>query len=225
MAAVHRHEVDVDVDQQVAFRAATIQDERLFVSRLADLDETVGPLGVVVVITIGIVVGEDPRPDHALHFPLGHLPVQGIGDDDVNVVDAVTGEHVEHDLEHRLANVGRRHRRQRQTDVVNRDGDAHARFELRKQRIAAERMIERVTDGSFTIRQTFDRRVRIDHTRSDRQVFENEVFAGRHDARRAIAIDVDDGFVCLSSELKCHFSDFQFTDRNGFISRFSIGQS
>ena len=39
VTAVHRHEVDVDVDQQIAFRAATIKDQRIFVSGLADLDE------------------------------------------------------------------------------------------------------------------------------------------------------------------------------------------
>ena len=178
------------------------------------LIETVGPLGVVVVITIGIVIGEDPRPDHSLHFPLGHLPVQGIGDDDVNIVDAVTGEHVEDDLEDRLANVRRRHRRQRQTDIVNSDSDAHSRLELGKQRIAAERMIERVTNGGFAIRQTFDRWIRVENARSDRQVFKDEVFAGRHDARRAVAIDVDYGFVRLSSELKCHqfFKPRDYTD-------------
>src|SRR5215213_3598783 len=148
MTTVHWHEVDVDVDQQVAFGAATIEYERLLVSCLADLDETVGPLSIVVVITIGVVLGEDLRPDHSFHFPLGHFPVQGIGDDDVDIVDAVTGEHVEHYLEDRLAYVGCCHRWQRQTDVVNGNRDSHARFELCKQWIAAERMIECVTNGS-----------------------------------------------------------------------------
>src|ERR1051325_2325073 len=120
VTAIHRYEVDIDVDQQIAFRATTIQYERFLMTRLADLDETVSPFGVVVVITIGVVLVKNSRPDHALHFPLGHLPVQGIGDDDVNVVDAVSREHVEHDLENRLTNIRRRHWRQRQTDVVDR---------------------------------------------------------------------------------------------------------
>ncbi len=173
-------------------------------ARLADLDEPVGPFCVVVVVTIGKVLVKNSRPDHALHFPLGHLPVQGIGDDDVNVVNSVSGKHVAHDLENRLANVRRRHRRQRQTDVVNRDGDTHSRFELCKERVATKRVIQGVTDRSLTIRQTFDRWIRIKNTRSDRQVFENKVFTRRHNARRAIAIDVDYGFVRLSSELQCH---------------------
>src|SRR6185436_19775565 len=114
-----------------------------------------------------------------------------VGDDDVDIIDAVAREHVQNDLEDRLANVRRGHRREWETDVVNCDGDAHARFELSKQRIATERVIQGVTNGSFAIGETFDRRIRIEHTRSNRQVFEDEVFAGRHDARRTIAIDVD----------------------------------
>ena len=95
--------------------------------------------------------------------------MQGIGDDDVNIVDAVAGQHVEHDFEHRLPHVGRRHRRQRQTDVVDRDRHSHARLELRKQRIAVERMIERIANRRLAIRQSLDRRVRIDHARPDRE--------------------------------------------------------
>jgi hypothetical protein len=69
VTAVHRHEVDVDVDQQIAFGSATIDGQRLFVSRLADLDQTVGPFGVVVVITIGIVLVEDLRARPSASFP------------------------------------------------------------------------------------------------------------------------------------------------------------
>ena len=39
VTTVHRHEIKVDVDQQIAFRSAPIQDERLFVSGLADFDQ------------------------------------------------------------------------------------------------------------------------------------------------------------------------------------------
>src|SRR5215218_10189130 len=67
-------------------------------------------------------------------------------------------------------------------------------------------MVERVTYGSFSIGEPLDRRVRVENTRSDRQVFEDEVFAGRHDARRAVAIDVDYGFVGLASKLQCHIN-------------------
>ena len=101
----------------------------------------------------------------------------------------------QHDLENRLANVRRRHRRQRQADVVNCDRHSHSRLELSEEWIASVRMIQRVANRGFAIRQTFDRRVGIQHPRSDREIFENEVLTGRHDSRRAVAIDVDNGFV------------------------------
>src|SRR6185503_19394384 len=165
------------------------------------------------VIAIGVVVGEDARPGHSLHLPLRHLPVQGVGDDDVNVVDAVAGEHVANNLENWLANVGSRHRWQGKTDVVDSDRDTHAGFELRKQRVAAVRVIERVTNRGLAVRQSLDRWIRIKNTCADRQVFKDEVFAGGNDARRAVAVDVDDRFVRFSSKLKRHYF------------KFSIGQS
>ena len=152
VATVHRYQVDVDVNQQVAFGGAAIQRERFLVFRLAKLYQPVGPFGIVVVVALGIVLVENLLPDHALHFPFGHLPVQGIGDDDVYVVYAVSGEHVEDDLENALTNIRRSHRRERQADVVNRHGDAHPGFELSEQRITVMRVIECITNSRLTVR-------------------------------------------------------------------------
>ena len=69
VTAVHRHEIDVDVDQQIAFAARRLSTQRLFVSCLADLDQAVGPFGVVVVITIGIVFVEDLAARPSASFP------------------------------------------------------------------------------------------------------------------------------------------------------------
>ena len=91
----------------------------------------------------------------------------------------------------RLADIGRCHRRQRQADIVNSNSHAHSRLELCEQWIATERVIQCVTNGSLTIRQALDRWIGIENARSDRDVFQDEVFTGRHNARRAIAIDVD----------------------------------
>src|SRR6185503_5092151 len=129
----------------------------------------------MVVITIGIVFIEDLLPNHSLHFPFRHLSVKGIGDDDVNVVYTVAGEHVQDDLEDALPNVWRSHRRQRQTDVVNSHCDAHARFELGEQRITTEWMIQRITNGSLAVRQSLDWRIGIEHPRANRKILEDEV--------------------------------------------------
>src|SRR5215212_11198732 len=106
-------------------------------------------------------------------------------------------------------------------------------------------MIKRVAYGSFTIGQTLDRGIRVKNACSDRQIFEDEVFAGGNDARRTIPIDIDYGFVGLSSELKCHnvllpiadcrlpifrssitdSSNWQLASAIGNHLRFKIGQS
>ena len=81
--------------------------------RLANLNQAFAPLGIVVVVTVWMELVEDLRTNHALHFPLSHLAVQGIGNDDVHVIDAMAREHIEDNLQHRLTNIRRSHRRQR----------------------------------------------------------------------------------------------------------------
>ncbi len=98
-----------------------------------------------------------------------------------------------------MTNVGSSHRWERQADVVDSHGHLHAGFKLGKQRVAAVRMIKCVPYGGFTIGQTLDWRVRIKYPGSDRQVFENKVLSGGNDSRRAVAIDIDNGFVGLAS--------------------------
>ena len=201
VAAVHWHKVDVAVNQQIAFGGAAVKSQGFFVPRLANLDQAFLPFGVVVVITIGIELVIDLLAHHSFHFPRRHLAMEGIRNDDVHVIDTVTREHVQHDFQNRLADVGRGHRRQRKADVVNGDRDLHPGFKLREQWIATQRMIQGITNCCFAIREAFDRRIRIKDARSHRQIFEDEVFAGGHDARRAVAVDVYDRFVRLASKL------------------------
>jgi hypothetical protein len=60
-------------------------------------------------------------------------------------------------------------------------------------------MIERIPDRRFTVWQTLDWRVGVQNARADRQILKNEIFAGRNNARRAVAIDVDNRLVRFSS--------------------------
>jgi hypothetical protein len=62
-------------------------------------------------------------------------------------------------------------------------------------------VVERVADGGLAVGQPLDRRLRVDDARPDGQVFQQEVFARGDDARRAVAVDVDDGFVDFVSKL------------------------
>ena len=67
--------------------------------------------------------------------------MQGIRNDDMHVVNAMTGEHVKDYLEHGLPDVRRSHRWQRQADVIDRDCDFHPGLELREKRIATQRVV------------------------------------------------------------------------------------
>ena len=122
----------------------------------------------MVVVTIGIEVIKNLLADHSFHFPRRHFSVQGIRDNDVDVIDAVSRQHVQHKFERRLANIRGGHRRQGETDVVDSNGYFHAWLKLGEERIAAERMIQRVANRGFTIRQTLHGRIRINDTRADR---------------------------------------------------------
>ena len=102
VAAVHRHEVQVDVDRQVALGDALVHLDELAVRRLAEHDHAVGIAAVVVVEAIGPVLVPHLLADHPLDLPVVHPAVQAERDDDVDVVDAVVGEHLAHDLEHEL---------------------------------------------------------------------------------------------------------------------------
>ena len=201
MAAVHGHEVVVEVDEEVALGCAPVDAKDFLVSRLADCDHPVGVFGVVVVEAFGPELFEDARADHALDLPLGHASVERDGDDEVNVVNAVGVQEVEKDFERGLTDVGRAHRRQGHRDVVNRNRHLHARLKLRVERVAVVRVVQGVAYGGLAVRQAFDGRVRVDDARADGQVFEYELHARRDDARRAVAVNVDDRLVDFSSEL------------------------
>jgi len=73
-------------------------------------------------------------------------------------------------------------------------------YEIQRERIVerpvtTERVVERVADRGARVGQAFDGRLRIKDARADRQVLEQQVLARKQDARRGVAVDVDDLFV------------------------------
>ena len=138
VAAVHRHEVDVDVDDQVALGAAPVDVHRLAVVGLAEVHDAVRILGVVVVVAVGVVRVEDlaARPcassrrsvscrcsELAMMMCTSSTPLASSSSSTISRIVC------------RMSGV--RHRRQRQADVVDGDGHLHAGRELRVQRIAS----------------------------------------------------------------------------------------
>ncbi len=153
----------------------------------------------MVVIAVGVIFVIDVRADHPLHFPSRHLAVERICDDQMYVVNAIRTAHIQHNLKHRLPQIRRLHRRQGQRNVVHRDRHPHSRLKQSIKRLHLDRMINRITDSGLAVRQTLDRRIRINNPRPNRQVINNKILTKRHDPRRGIFVDVNDRFVCFSS--------------------------
>jgi hypothetical protein len=139
-AAVHGHDVDVHVDEQVALRG-TLVDLHLFaMGGGTEKGQVVRVLGVVLVEQApGSECVVDPVADRMAELGLGHATVQGQGGDDVHVVDAGGGCGVEDRFDDALADVGSAHLGQRQAHVVEGDGELHAGEHLRRQRVVVDR--------------------------------------------------------------------------------------
>src|SRR5690606_6938696 len=87
--AVHRDDVDVDVDQQVGLGGPTVDLDHLAVVGGPQLGQGVGVLGVVVVEqAVGSEGVVDPVADGVAELVLGHPAVQRQGGDELDVVDA-----------------------------------------------------------------------------------------------------------------------------------------
>ena len=97
VAAVHGHQVDVHVDQEVRGGGPLVDLDVLALVGLAQVDQVVGVLGVVLgqkaVGGEGVV---DPVAQGVAQLGLGHPAVQRQGGDQHDVVDAGLGRQVEH---------------------------------------------------------------------------------------------------------------------------------
>jgi hypothetical protein len=121
--------------------------------------------------------------------------VHARGDDDLEVVDAVVGEEVEHHREHALAHVGAAHRRQRERDVIEGDDHLHARAQLRVEGLAVVRVVDRVPDGRVGVFETGEGGLGVDHPRARGEVDFDEAIAREENARRALTVEGDDAGV------------------------------
>ena len=153
VAAVHGHQVDVDVHQQVRSGGPLVDLHFLALVGLADEQEVVGVLGIVLgqqaVGGEGVV---DPVAQGVTQLLFGHAAMQRQRRHQLHVVDACLRRHVEHGLDHHLADIGRLHGGQRQRDVVEADGELHARAEESRQGVpVALWMEQRVADGAIGI--------------------------------------------------------------------------
>ena len=159
----------------------------------AQLHHAVGVLGVVVVERALRGEGvEHPLAQGVAQLVVGHPAVQGQRRDQVHVVHPGRGRHVEDLLDDPLADVGAPHRRQRQRDVVEGDGQLHAGPQQRRQRIGVERVQQGVADGCFGIGQPLEGLGRVDDpAAARRQSLQAETLAVMEQDRRRRAVYVE----------------------------------
>ena len=103
-SAVHGDLVDVGVNDQVGLRGALVDLEDLALVGVADHGEVVGVLGVVLVEEpLGKERIDDAVAEHMAQLVLVHPAVQTQRRNDVHVVDAGFGRHVEDGFDDALA--------------------------------------------------------------------------------------------------------------------------
>jgi hypothetical protein len=192
-AAVHGDRVDVDVDDQIAVGGALVDLEHLALGRGADDREVVVVLGVVLVEHAASVERvEDAIAQCVTQLVLVHPAVQTERGDDVHVVDACLGGHVEHRFHDALARVWPAHLRQRQADVVEGDGQLHAREQQRGQRILVVRVQQRMADGAIDVVERLQWFGRVDDAAAAcRQLLEAEVLTAPEQDGWGRSIDLE----------------------------------
>ena len=86
VAAVHRYQVDVHVDKQVAVGDALVDPDFLILLRLAEQDVALRILGIVVVKPVREETLKDARADPFFDLVRRHPAMQANGADEVNVL-------------------------------------------------------------------------------------------------------------------------------------------
>jgi hypothetical protein len=126
VAAVHRDEVHVHVDEEVALGDAAADADLLAPLRLTDYDVPVRVLGVVVVEPVGVVAGHDLLAQAVPKLCPRHPPVEAQGRYEMYVFDALRGGLLQYLFDDLLSNVWPPHRWQGYGEVVEGDGELHA---------------------------------------------------------------------------------------------------
>ena len=209
--AVHRHQVDVQINEQVRLGRAPRQPHFLAMIGLAEHRQLGAIFRVEVVEPVRPVLLERALANDAANLGLRHPPMQRRRDHEVHVVDAVVGQRLQHLVEQALADVGPAHLRQRQADVVDRDRHAHVGIELREQRVLILRMEQGVANRLVGVGERVQRRRRIDHARADRQLLEQKFLAVRDDAALGASIHLDDQ-IAARADLVPQLGRFQFLE-------------
>ncbi len=196
-AALQRRAHEVHVDEQVGLGGAPVQRDGRAVRALADDDVAVRVVGVVVVQAVGPERGEGALADGVAQLGGGHPAMQRQGGDELDVLDTGAIRALDDLLDDLPADVGRAHRRQRDGQVVERDGQPHPRPEERVERIEPERRVQRRGDRAGHVGQRGHRRRRAHDARADRKALEPQLLTRVEEGRRRVLGDLGDAGVAL----------------------------
>ena len=118
--------------------------------------------------------------------------MQRVRHDELDVVDAGPGGELEDVLHHPAPDVRRLHRRQRQRDVVEGDGEAHTPAQQAPQRLPAGRMLQGMVDGGIDVLDPRQGLRGVDDPAAEGQAFEAEPLAVMEQQRRRPLVDLQD---------------------------------
>ena len=142
VATIHRHEVDVHVDEQVALDGTGGDDDLFAMVGLSEMRQCVWVLGIEVVeLTTRCKRVVHPVADGVAELGLAHPAVQGERCDEMHVVDTRCRSEVEHLFDDAPTNVRRFHLGQWKRHIVEGNGELHALEQQGRQRLlVAERV-------------------------------------------------------------------------------------
>jgi hypothetical protein len=185
VAAVHRHQVHVHVDQQVGLGRPLGDLDVLAVLGLAQVGQVRGVLGVEVVeLAVGEEGPEDPLADDVAQLVRGQPAVQRVRRDQLDVVHTGVGRHRQDGLDDALPDVRLLHRRQRDGNVVERDRQPHPGAQQLRQRLGLERVQQRVLDRFLDVPHRRQRLRRVHHPGAERETLQQEALTVVHEQRR-----------------------------------------
>src|SRR5919106_800308 len=184
VAAIHGHQVDVHVHEEVGLGRLPRDLHVLTLVGLPDVCETFGVLGVEVPEALRPERAEHPLPDDRFDLLPGHPAVERVRHQELHVLDATAGRQLEDLLQYQLPHVRWVHRRQGQRDVVERDREPHPRAKELRERLRTQRVHDRVPDRAADVGERRERVGRVHHPRAEREPLDAEALAAMHQQRR-----------------------------------------
>ncbi len=151
VSAIHRRQVDVDIDDQVAFGNPSVEPNFFAHLGLTDENDTVWVFGVVVVKSERVEGFENSVANLVAQFVRSHFSVQARRCNQMYVVNALVSTLLQDAFNDELADVRLLHWRQRERKVVKNDRDLHPPLKLCRKRVCVYGFFNGVFNGRVKV--------------------------------------------------------------------------